>query len=320
LAIETSCQWAVPTDTWTANVRNMTTSSINLDAIKFLKRGTFCRRESPKKLESFITSPLPQDTIDVNTLPTNYDWRNVTGINYLSFSRNQHIPQYCGSCWAHAATSSVADRINILRGNQWPQMALSPQVIINCDAGGSCNGGNPLGVFEFGKKFGIPEETCQNYEAANPVKFSCSAIQQCKNCAPPQEGQDWADNCWAQPTFQRWYISEYGKVSGAENMKKEIYNRGPIACGIDATAKFENYTGGVFSEKKLFPVLNHDISILGWGQYENGTEYWIGRNSWGTYWGERDFFQIKMGSDNLGVETDCSWAVPIIPANYSAFN
>jgi cathepsin X len=36
-------------------------------------------------------------------------------------------------------------------------MNLSPQVIINCQAGGSCNGGNPGGVYSFGKSHGIPE-------------------------------------------------------------------------------------------------------------------------------------------------------------------
>jgi len=30
-------------------------------------------------------------------------------------------------------------------------------------------------------------------------------------------------------------------------MKAAIFANGPIGCGMDATAEFENYTGGVFS-------------------------------------------------------------------------
>ncbi len=54
-------------------------------------------------------------------------------------------------------------------------MSLSPQVIINCRAGGSCDGGSPVGVYLYAREFGIPEETCQNYEAKNPKTLECNA-------------------------------------------------------------------------------------------------------------------------------------------------
>jgi cathepsin X len=89
-------------------------------------------------------------------------------------------------------------------------------------------------------------------------------------------------------------------------MKAEIFARGPIACGIDATQKLEDYTSGIFSEAKLLPISNHEVSVVGWGK-ENGVEFWIVRNSWGTYWGESGFFRIQMHRNNLALELDCSW-------------
>ena len=70
---------------------------------------------------------------------------------------------------------------------------------------------------------------------------------------------------------------------------------------MDSTAEFHKYTGGIFVDTTGAKSLNHAISIIGWG-VENGKKYWVGRNSWGSWWGEKGFFRIIRGVDNLGIE------------------
>jgi len=253
----------------------------------------------------YITQPLPQDYIKSSDLPNAFDWRNISGVNYLTFSRNQHIPQYCGGCWAFASTSALSDRINILRNGSWPQVNIAPQHLINCNGGGTCDGGDPGPAYSFIHDSGIVDETCCPYQALDGLKCkpSCTICWSATNCPTPSN-------------FTTWYVGDYGSLSGKDHMKAEIYSRGPIACAIDATSELEAYTGGIFKQYAV-PLPNHIVSVIGWG-VQGGVEYWIVRNSWGTYWGEEGFFQIVTGSmfENLGIELACNWAVPIIPKGF----
>merc|ERR1712216_375742 len=92
-------------------------------------------------------------------------------------------------------------------------------------------------------------------------------------------------------------------------MAKEIYARGPIACGIDAV-QILNYTGGIVDGPSS-GFVDHIISVVGWGTDKaSGDQYWIVRNSWGEFWGEMGYVRVKKGNNALHLESQCAWATP----------
>ena len=105
-------------------------------------------------------------------------------------------------------------------------------------------------------------------------------------------------------------------------MKAEIYARGPISCSLNSEpTEFNAYRGGIIlcDKEKDKECENHStdhvVVIAGWGvDKATGIEYWIGRNSYGTQWGEGaggGWFRVKLGEDTLGLESNgCTWATP----------
>jgi len=140
----------------------------------------------------------------------------------------------------------------------------------------------------------------------------CTDMDLCRECNPPSGFFTAAtkDDCRGV-VDTKYYIGDHYSVRGADNMKAEIYANGPISCGIHVSDAFEAYTGGIYSEEIRFPIINHEISVVGYGlDEESGEEYWIGRNSWGTYWGEWGMFRMIMGGNGLAIETDCVAGIP----------
>jgi cathepsin B len=72
---------------------------------------------------------------------------------------------------------------------------------------------------------------------------------------------------------------------------------------------FMSYSSGVYNKIEGDLLGGHAVMIFGWGT-ENGTPYWLVRNSWGASWptgaapNDAGNFKILRGKDLCGFEAD----------------
>merc|ERR1719188_1333489 len=213
------------------------------------------------------------ELLGAESYPDEFTWCNKDGVNYCTMNRNQHIPQYCGSCWAHGSVSALGDRIKIARGAKGIDINLAVQHILNCGNIGSCHGGSIDGVYQWLMEIsktgtGISYESTQPYMACSSEStegfcpdgdWTCKPVNIARTCGSfDHEG----GACTGLSHFPNATISDYGSISGAKAMMKEIYNRGPISCGIDANPLL-NYESGVITTRG--EEVDHVISVVGWG-------------------------------------------------------
>lgn len=200
-----------------------------------------------------------------SALPAKFSWLDE---KKLSPVKNQAS---CGSCWSFAACGQFESNImrfdNVVRD-------LSEQWLVNCDKEfDGCGGGMyPGDMFE---KYGAVYET-----------------------DAPYKGKD--GTCAASYTYHEKIIDfkEIATVPTIEQMKQAIQTYGPLWAGIVAGSNFSAYKSGVFS--KTDPgELDHAILLVGW---DDATQSWILRNSWGASWGESGYMKIKYGTSQVGAQ------------------
>merc|ERR1712146_70382 len=83
-------------------------------------------------------------------------------------------------------------------------------------------------------------------------------------------------------------------VSGVENIKKALYEHGPLSAAFSVYSDFPTYKSGVYEHKTGSMLGGHAVLIVGYGT-ENGVDYWRVKNSWNDQWGDNGFFKIKQG-------------------------
>ncbi|THD18723.1 putative pre-pro-cysteine proteinase [Fasciola hepatica] len=59
------------------------------------------------------------------------------------------------------------------------------------------------------------------------------------------------------------------------------------------------YRSGIYQSRTCSPFhLNHAVLAVGYGT-QGGTDYWIVKNSWGSFWGEHGYIRLARNRDNM---------------------
>jgi len=127
--------------------------------------------------------------------------------------------------------------------------------------------------------------------------------------------------CFGVQGWTGYGVSDYGSIKGEKAMMKEIFARGPIPCNAATDDTFVyNYSTneGILGQnvyvtdvRYTSAQIDHVMEVAGWGETDSGLEYWVVRNSWGTYWGDMGWVKIRRGVDQQLIESGgCDWAVP----------
>ncbi|XP_019204024.1 cathepsin L1 [Oreochromis niloticus] len=219
---------------------------------------------------------LPKGTV----LPDTVDWRKQ---GYVTHVKDQ---KECGSCWAFSATGALEGQYFKKTGKL---VSLSEQQLVDCSRkfrNNGCEGGEPHWAFQYIRyNGGLDTEESYHYEA--------------------KDGQ-----CHYNPDSVGAKCSGYVNVSPFEDALKEaVATIGPISVAIDISrVSFQLYHSGVYDEPWCSNInLNHAVLAVGYGT-ENGHDYWLVKNSWGSEWGNKGYIKMTRNKDNqCGIATEASY-------------
>ena len=148
----------------------------------------------------------------------------------------------------------------------------------------SGGGGQPGSGFLFLNREGTVSDTCERYDLDDSLLHP--------TC--PRFCDDGSTEITSALTSQN-KLSEFSYVKPltVEKMKEALAS-GPLVAALDVFSDFFSYTGGIYRYTSGKNEGGHLIEVVGYGS-QNGEDYWICKNSWGSQWGENGFFRIAAG-------------------------
>ncbi|KAF8686622.1 hypothetical protein HU200_043449 [Digitaria exilis] len=94
-----------------------------------------------------------------------------------------------------------------------------------------------------------------------------------------------------------------GVPSGDEDALAAAVANQPVSVGVDGST-FQSYGGGIFPGDGCGTDITHAVTAVGYGVDQDGTQYWLLKNSWGTTWGEAGYMRLERGTGACGIAQD----------------
>ncbi|ALC42823.1 cer [Drosophila busckii] len=206
-------------------------------------------------------------------LPASIDWRTRGAVTPV---KNQGT---CGSCYTFAAAAALEGAYFLKTGSLYP---LSEQNLLDCTtvspySNMGCNGGYGGRTLQY-----VVNNGGVDYEYYYPYEGVLR-------------------NCRYNYNYRGATARQVVNVAGNEAaLQAAVAEKGPVAVTIYSSNAFNSYKSGVFFDNYCNSYgTNHLVTVVGYGTDSYYGDYWLIKNSWGTWWGEQGYMRMARNRNNM---------------------
>jgi len=228
-----------------------------------------------------------------DSIPDSYS--SVTDGHYTAV-KNQGS---CGSCAAFSS-AGLFETTMLKAGASFSDtdLDLSEQYLLDCAYGSNgANGCNGAGLSSY------PDYMANTAGGTVPHENSYGYAGTVQTCPSESDAPKWNPGYKVSDAIHDWSCTE-------DKMKTLLANKGAVATAVHAenSATFMSYSSGVMDDCADMSTNNVDHAVLavGYGTSDDGVDYWLVKNSWGSGWGENGYIRIKRGSSCNGIGAYCT--------------
>ena len=221
-----------------------------------------------KKLLGYVAPMVPSAiTKFVESNDDEVNWVTKGGVTPV---KNQAS---CGSCWSFSSTGAMEGAHFVASGEL---LSFSEQQLVSCSKlNHGCNGGSMALAFRFYKNHAAVLESDYPYTSGKGQVAACDSTKKATSVN----------------------ATGFSMVTPNDsNQLKAALAKGPVSVAIEADkSAFQMYRSGVLTGTACGTKLDHGVLAVGYGT-ENGTPYYLVKNSWGPTWGDAGYIKIGIES------------------------